>query len=54
MNYIRYPVGDQAVLVVDMKQEQTFPFSELALKTIKKMLGEGKRITIIAGRKGFA
>ncbi len=54
MNYIRYPIGDQAILVVDMKQEQTFPFSELALKTIKKMLGEGKRITIIAGRKGFA
>lgn len=54
MNYIRYQLEGRDIFVVDMKLEKSFPFSEVAEKTLQKMLSAGKRVTIIASRKGFA
>lgn len=55
MNYERFEVGSKKIFLVDMKQDRTASgFSSLADGGIRKMIKEGKKVLIIANKKGFA
>ena len=55
MNYERFERGDKKIFLVDMKQDRTASgFSSLADGGIRKMIKEGKKVLIIANKKGFA